>query len=396
MNRRQLALGFLGYVCIGTAVVLLPSLMPSITREFLAQGWSLAAIGLLVPAGAAGGIAGTLLAGVGSDMLGHRRLIASAAFTLALALALAAATPPIVFALCFVAAGVAQGALSTGINAMIADAGRAARGRVLNLLHGMYGLGAAASPLVIGFVLERGVAWRWALGGIGALWLGYAVLVWTLARSAYAQATPAQPKQLRWAMLREPPFLALFLIAFIYNGVAVSLLSWIAVFGEQSAGLPAYLAISMVSVFYVALTAGRFICALVAERMSYTMTLFVLVCVVALAYPFVVFGFHAALVVLGVFFTGLGFSGLFPTALADGTRRYPSQTGTVTGTLSVALTVGSLIPPVWTSFLVDQFDMRVALGVNYGMIVMLVVLVRYLGAQNPERRAQSGEQEVFS
>ena len=66
MERHQLGLGLLDYLFIGTATVLVPTLMPFITNEFSATGLTLAAIGLIVPAGATGGIVGTLLAGVGS------------------------------------------------------------------------------------------------------------------------------------------------------------------------------------------------------------------------------------------------------------------------------------------------------------------------------------------
>src|SRR5262245_13708505 len=163
IERQQLGLGFLGYLFIGTATVLVPTLMPSITNEFSAAGMTLAAIGLIVPAGAAGGIVGTLLAGVGSDVLGRRRLVWLSALLLAAALALAAgATRWLLFVLGLIVVSVAQGALSTGINAMIADAKRTARGRALNLLHGVYGIGAAVSPLIIGSLVGRGFLWRWA------------------------------------------------------------------------------------------------------------------------------------------------------------------------------------------------------------------------------------------
>ncbi|MEZ4609384.1 MAG: hypothetical protein R2838_03850 [Caldilineaceae bacterium] len=49
--------------------------------------------------------------------------------------------------------GTAQGGLSTGINALIADVNRDARSRALNSLHGIYGIGAALSPLIFGVLL---------------------------------------------------------------------------------------------------------------------------------------------------------------------------------------------------------------------------------------------------
>lgn len=388
MQNHQTALGFLGYILIGTGAVLIPSLMPFITNEFHAMGLPLAAIGLIVPAAAAGSIAGTLLAGVGSDLLGRRRLVWVAAIVLAAMLVLAAsATLWVLFVIGFVLVSMAQGALSTGINAMIADAARAARARALNSLHGVYGLGAAVSPLIIGFLIDSGVPWRWALGGTGLIWLAYGLIVHHFYRTEQTQVGARAAKKSDLKMLRERPFLALFLIGFIYNGVAVSLLSWIAVFTQNSAGFSTFVSVSMVSVFYVALTIGRFVCAAVAERLGYATTLLLLACGITLAYPLVVLGTHPVLVVAGVFLVGLSLSGLYPTALADGARRYPEQIGIVTGTLSVALPLGSMAPPLWTGVIASMAGLKAALGVNYAMVLLLVLLARYLGREAPSTKS---------
>lgn len=383
MERHQTTLGFLGYLLIGMATVLIPTLMPSITNEFVAGGLTLGAIGLIVPIGAAGGIVGTALAGAGSDLLGRRRLVWMAALALAVALAISASARPwALFVLGFVLVSMAQGALSTGINAMIADAGRAARARALNSLHGIYGVGAALSPLLIGWLIASGLRWRWALAATGVMWLGYALLVRQFYRRAAPETQVKTQRGLDRRMLADRPFLALFLIAFIYNGVAVSLLSWIAVFTQESAGFSSFVSVSMISVFYVALTTGRFVCAAVGERLGYATTLLVLAIGISVAYPMVVLGRQPWLVVAGVFLTGLSLSGLYPTALADGARRFPTQTGTVAGTLGVGLALGSMVPPLWTGVIAGALGLQVALGVNYSMVVLLIVLARYLGRQS--------------
>ncbi len=180
-------------------------------------------------------------------------------------------------------------------------------------------------------------------------------------------------------MLRQGPFLALFLISFIYNGVAYSLLGWVAVFMQESAGFSVFLSVSMVSVFYVALTIGRFVVAAFAERVGYGTIFLVLALGITLSYPLVVLDLHPWLVVAGVFLTGLSLSGLFPTALAYGSRLYPEQTGTVSGTLNAALTLGGMIPPLWTAVLAGAWGLQAALGVNYIMVPPLIWLALYLG-----------------
>ncbi len=378
-DRQQTKLGLLGYLFIGTAVVLVPTVMPSITDEFAKTGLTLATIGLLFPAREVGSILGNLLSGIGSDQLGRRRLVWIAALLLAVALLLAAlAKLWVLFVIGFVLVSAAQASLSTGINALIADADRASHARALNTLHGVYGVGAAVSPLIIGYGIDRGLPWRWALAATGLVWLGYSLVAHRFARTDKPdeQHTKAQRRDL--GMLRQGPFLALFLVAFVYNGVAWSLLGWIAIFMQQAAGFSTFVSVSMISVFYVALTIGRFLCAAYVERFGYATILLVLAIGITLTYPLVVLG-NALWMVIGVFLTGLSLSGLFPTVLAYGARLYPEQTGTVTGTLSVAMTLGSMAPPLWTGVIASLWSFQVALGVNYLMVLPLIFVALYLG-----------------
>ncbi len=378
----ETVLGLLGYLFIGTAAVLIPTVMPSITEEFTVAGLSLATIGLIFPARAIGGMVGNLAAGVGSDWLGRERLVWLSAFLLAVALAVAGATAHWgLFLLGFAIISAAQGALSTGINAMIADANRDARAQALNVLHGIYGLGAALSPLLIGYLLEVGVPWRWALGGTGAIWLLYGGITLVASRSTAATPAARGGEVLQWHMLRTGTFFALFLIAFAYNGVAWSLLGWVAIFMQESAGFSTLLSLSLISLFYIALTAGRFLCAAYAETLGYARTLLLLAIGITITYPLVVFGADPLLVAVGIFLTGLSLSGLFPTALAYGSRLFPEQTGTVTGVLSIAMTLGAMVPPLWTGLIAEWWSFQFALGVNYGMVLPLIFIALYLARQ---------------
>ncbi|MBI3958661.1 MAG: MFS transporter [Chloroflexi bacterium] len=383
---RQTILGFTGYLFIGTASVLIPSIMPSISDEYGAAGLSLAAIGLIFPARAAGSIVGNLLAGVGADHLGYTRLVWLAALLLAGCLALAGiAHPWLLFLAAFVVISASQGALGTGINALTADANPGARASALNTLHGVYGIGAALSPLIFGYLLERGIAWRWMLGGTALLWLAYGLISLPLQPSTGEEKEQRPSQLLDLSMLASGPLLALFAIAFIYNGVAYSLLGWVALFMQESAGFSAFFSISLISVFYVALTVGRFACAVVSERVGYGATLLGLALGITATYPLVALSSTALWVVAGVFLTGLSLSGLFPTAMAYGSRLFPQRAGTISGTLNVSMTLGAMIPPLWTGIIAEQWSFQAALGVNYGMVVALLAVALHLWKQEGRR-----------
>ena len=423
------ALGLTGYLFIGTTAVLIPSVMPFITDEYMAVGLTLTAIGLIFPASAVGSILGNLLAGVASDRLGYSKLVWIAALALAASMVLVAGAGLwLLFLAGFALISTVQASLTTGINAMVADANRDSRARALNVLHGVYAVGATISPLVFGIVLEQGVPWRWTIAATGLIWLLYgAGALLLISRISPSTASPARPEtpaanhgpeptldpeeqktpqsgartsilssvwaelqdvlSANWGMLRNAGFLSLVLIAFIYNGVAYSLLGWVALFMQESAGLSTFYSISMISVFYVALTAGRFICAAYAERLGYAVTLLILAAALALTYPLVVFSTTAAPLVIGIFLTGLTLSGLFPTALAYGTRLYPQHSGAVTGLLSVAMTIGTMLPPLWTAVFSDLWSFQTALGINYTMALLLLAVCIYLTRLEPRTKS---------
>ena len=425
------ALGLTGYFFIGTAAVLIPSVMPFITDEYMATGLTLTAIGLIFPARAVGGILGNLLAGIASDHLGYSKLVWIAALALAASMVLVAGIGLwLLFLTAFALISIVQASLTTGINAMVADANRDSRARALNVLHGVYAVGATISPLVFGVVLEQGVPWRWTMAATGLIWFVYgAGALLLIRRVAPATASPPEPAteatNSEPAQAPEPPaqmapqrrartsflsslwddlydalaanlgmlsnagFLSLFLIAFIYNGVAFSLLGWVALFMQESVGFSIFSSVSMISVFYVALTAGRFLCAAYAERLGYGATLLILSAGLVLTYPLVVFSTTAAPLVIGIFLTGLTLSGLFPTALAYGSRLYPQHSGAVTGVLNVAMTIGTMLPPLWTAFFSDLWSFQTALGINYSMALLLLAVCLYLARIEP-RRAPTG------
>ena len=434
------ALGLTGYLFIGTAAVLIPSVMPFITDEYLATGLTLTAIGFIFPARAVGGILGNLLAGVASDRLGYSKLVWIAALALAASMVLVAGAGLwILFLAGFALISIVQASLTTGINAMVADANRDSRARALNVLHGVYAVGATISPLVFAIVLEQGVPWRWTMAATGLIWLAYgAVALLLVRRISPSTASPAEPAtpfandeparapapehketphsgartstlsstwaELKdalssaWAelqdvfssnlgMLRNAGFLSLFLIAFIYNGVAFSLLGWVALFMQEFVGFSVFSSVSMISVFYIALTAGRFLCAAYAERLGYAATLLILAVGLALTYPLVIFSTTAAPLVIGIFLTGLTLSGLFPTALAYGTRLYPQHSGAVTGVLNVAMTIGTMLPPLWTAIFSDLWSFQTALGINYAMALLLLAVCLYLTRLEPRTKS---------
>ena len=185
-------------------------------------------------------------------------------------------------------------------------------------------------------------------------------------------ATVAKRQLLSVEFLKNSVALSLFAVAFIYNGVAWVLLGWVNMYLQESGGVPAFLATSMISLFYVGLTLGRFVCASVADRVGYAKTILILSIGAVVSFPLVILGRHPLVITFSVALSGLFFSGLYPTALAYANNLFPALAGTVAATMSLAMTLGTMIPPWWTGIIADRWSFKVAVGMNYLLILPLL------------------------
>ncbi|MCC6443400.1 MAG: MFS transporter [Armatimonadetes bacterium] len=370
------------YFFLGTLAILFPSILPSVVQGF---GLKYGEAGLVFPASSVGSLIGGILTGLWSDRVGRKPFLFASAFLSGLALIGAfRAGQWALFVASFLLLGLAQGALSNSINALVLDISAGRRGKALNTLHALYSLGATVSPFFIKWLLGPGTEWRRVLFAAAWVWLALSLAALAFRYpSPSAQAASSQKKTFRFGLLAHGLFALLFAVAFLYNGVAWALLGWVKEF-VQRAGARPELTAAMLSIFYLGLTAGRFSCAHISGRLGYGRTLFWCGVGTALAYPLAVFASVPAVIAAGVLLSGLFLAGLYPTALAYCTRLFPGIPGTVTGTMSIAMTMGGALPPWWTGKIGDGWGLASALRLNYLMVLPLVGIGWYLWQQ--ERR----------
>ncbi|MEM7029638.1 MAG: MFS transporter [Chloroflexota bacterium] len=367
-NDYSVTLSIGGQTLIGMFVSVIPSIISDVTTEFTMTGITVAAIGLIFPARAVGAVVGNMGGGIGSDWVGRQQLVWGSALLLALALIFAALINPwILFLVVFVLAGVGQGALAVSLNALMADTNDKVRAWMLNISHAGFGIGAAVSPLVIGWFIAQGVPWRWTLGGVALIWLAYGLLTYRFLAKDKLR-TSRKKAGLNFRLLKDPIILSVFLINFIFNGLNWGLVGWMAPFLQES-GFLIFFAIATISFYHLASTAGRFACAVYADRFGYGRTLLLLTMSLAVTYPLVlIMDWHPSVVILWVILIGLGTSGLVPISMAYAVRRYPDQSGVISGMLYIGMTLGSMVTPLWTGIIADMWSFQAAMVANYAMI----------------------------
>ena len=96
--------------------------------------------------------------------------------------------------------GVSGGVVDAALNAHVA---LYHSDRMMNLMHGGFGVGATLGPLVMTALIGAGLSWRWGYGALAVLQLGLAVAFattrrqWPAARSGPRPGTPRRPARCR-------------------------------------------------------------------------------------------------------------------------------------------------------------------------------------------------------
>lgn len=328
--------------------------------------------GLVFPVRSLGGFAGTLLGGIWSDSVGRKLLIILGTVLQVAGFGLVTLTRTWPLALLsFLLLGLGGGFVSAALNALVAEVNPNRRALALNALHGIYGLGSLIGPFVAAYLLEDGGNWRVIFIASAALYATYGAIGLI---PSYPASGGRQEGRVRnvWPLLLSPVFLLLLAVPFLYNGTAMGLIGWITTYVQTEIQLHVLLGASMVSLFYVGLTIGRFVCGAIGERVGYGRMLLILSIGTAASYPLVVISQNPWVLGTGVFLSGLFFSGVFPTALAWSTRLYPSATGTITGILSTGMSIGGMTVPPLLGMIGDRMGLGFGMTVNYIGVVLLV------------------------
>lgn len=365
LNRRRLFVAACaGMFTFGMVIALLgalfglPAMRERLGVNFAQQGDLLAilSIGLLLSSM----VAGPLL-----DRFGSKAVLVAASSMVTgalLAFALARGFAPAAVAAALLGFGGSW--LNIGTNALVSDIYPEERGRWLNLLGALFGVGALFVPLVVALAFEHlSVAGTMLVcAGVGAVSGGLC---------ASLRFPPARPRSsssftemLRAA--RYPGVLLFAVLLFFQSGNEASLSGWASTY-IGSVGWSPRAANAVLLGYWVMAILGRSLSAraqawLGKPRLVLASGLIsVGGCLVLLAGAG-----SLPLLTLGAWMTALAFSAVFPTTLAMAGDRYPQGAGIVFGFLFSVSNFGAMLYP-WAIGQVSQ-----AAGVRLGMLVPLV------------------------
>ena len=354
-------------------------------------GLTLADRGLLISTLFAGLLVGSLLSGPLVDRMGQRAALAVSLSLVALCLPLlATAAGAAVAASALLLLGLASASTNTASNALSSELFPGERGRRMNGIALMVGLGGLTMPTAT-VLASNLVSWRTVVIGGGALAAVVAVIA-TAVRPVEGKSHHGAKPTGTIAALRQFAgqrgfgwFLLLIMLA---GGNEASMAGWTSSF-VMAAGFDSPAATWVLSSHWLGVIVSRaFFSGRVdrakesAVERSAVLSGLVLLVLVLSSSP--------VLVVIGPFVVGLCMALVMPTSLALAGERIAGNPGALFGGLLTVAQVGGIVLPASIGFLAEQTSVRLGLAVLVGSYGAIALVVRHLSSDAYLKPAKAG------
>ena len=283
--------------------------------------------------------------------------------------------------------GVGLGSIELGGNLIIVDIHEKNKAKYLNLVSGVYSIGAIISPMLIGFAQRTNAPWQSAYLFFVPV---FVVIIFIYALVKYpkeaAYAANIKPKRVIKQIINKR-MLPIYLLVSLYVSCEIGMGTWLISYLTNIQGFSIARASFWLSVYYVGIAAGRLGGSLIVDKMGYYLSL-----KTAFALS-ILFVFTGTLVNNYLFFllplTGLTFSIIFPTIIATATDGMEEHMGIVLGVMLSFVGIGGMLGSGLIGVITGNFGEKI--GVLSIGIVCILCLIIIIALQKQKKTLASKE-----
>ncbi|HEY5482431.1 MAG TPA: MFS transporter [Propionibacteriaceae bacterium] len=305
--------------------------------------------------------------------IGVGRILAIGTFGSVAALAISAASTNMwQFLASVVLSGLAAGAVDTTLNVFAA---RTFGPRRINLMHASYGLGAAASPLIVTAVIVSGLSWRWAYVIVMGLQLVVAVtfsVTWKRWDVPFPERAASSSRPARvWT---TDSVLGMAMVA-VQNGIESAVAIWAFTY-LTGLGVSIAVAGGLASGYWLTLVVGRVGFGSLAERIGAWKVMAVAVGLLLAASILVNLELPVPAMVAVLLF-GVAAAPMYPLlVLTTAERTSPDVADRVIGFQAAASSIGSAITPGLIGLAIG-YELR-AFGISIAALCVVAAVLLLL------------------
>ena len=366
---------------VGMIFVIIGPLLAEISKTF---SLTLSQSGLIFAANFIGFSVFVILGGITADHWGKKKVLSIAMAGIALSLLILPLSPSF-FIICLITVftGGFLGILESMTTALVADLNPSNASFYINLTQVFFGIGAFVGPMMAGLMVSSGFSWKqcyFVLGGLMA--------VMTILFVADRIPSLPNPDKIEWVgfknLVTDWKFILICLCVLFYTGSEVGGWGWMSTFLEENMGFPIEKSSLAVSVFWLALIAGRVLCT------SLTLKFSVRFLTIVLAFSSVAATVLSALVRselaiwLAITAMGLAYSSLFPLIIAYGSSQYRKYTGTVFALLMGSGGVGMALIPFLLGLAGQYIGIRVAMMSPAVLFLLIGIILLNINNVRPK------------
>jgi len=359
--------------------------LPETVQQF---GLTLADRGLLISTLFTGLLFGSLLSGPFVDALGQRASLIVSSALVALCLPMfATASSAVLAASALFALGLASASINTASNALSSELFPGERGRRMNGIAIMVGLGGIAMPTAT-VLASHLVSWRAVVvgGGVLSALVALSGLIPIALPQRSSRVKGSDPITALRQFAKQPAFALFLLLVMLGGGNEASMAGWTSSFVSAS-GLSSSVATWVLSSHWLGLILSRALFSNRVDRAKETAVersavLSALVLLVLVVSP------SPVVVMFGPFVVGMCIALVMPTCLALAGERIQGNPGALFGGLLTLAQIGGMLLPAAIGLVAQYTSVRLGLALligSYGVIALLVRRLSPDGFQQPTK-----------
>jgi fucose permease len=311
-----------------------------------------------------GFMAASLSTGFLAELVGQKAVLVLAGVCLAAGVAgFSSFASPVLLTLSMTVLGFGLGSLELGCNSLIVDLHASDKGRYLNLMAVMHGMGSMIVPLYAGWLLSASVPWRtvyrWDFIPIGLL-IAYFVLV------PFPKTGAIKKEKLDFKQVGKtaftPQMLWYYAAITLYVGIELGIASWMVEFLQKERGFGVTQSTQALSIFFGLIMLGRFVGSFFVERLGYLKSILISALGASACVALALFGPTQLSFFLPV--SGFFLSIIFPTITAATTDAHKEHTNTILGLLFTFAGLGGILGPWLIGLASDLAGLNIGFGLN--------------------------------
>jgi len=250
------------------------------------------------------------------------------------------------------------------------------KNRLINVALIFFPIGAIIAPLLSIIVSAMDLNWRY-LYAIILLFIVCIIIIYILIKRKKTGSKVSEEESTGFkGIFLNKKYNIIFIISllslFFYGITETIIFTWAPTYFRIDQNISAQLAGLTVTIFWIAIAIGRVLVSIILCRIKPYILAFCLSVLSLISLAFMIFLSRGYVILIAIFFVGLGYSGLFSLIFSTSCLIYEKGKSILETMLFVATGLGASLAPFITGFTL-QLNLR--LSISTSMIFMMLVLL---------------------